>query len=450
MSLGDAPATPDDIRRIAAREPVELAEAGLERVSSARRVIDAVLGSGEAVYGLTTRLGAGRDERVSDEEQHRFQRQVVANHSGGIGPALPEADSRALIAARLALLLNGGAGVRVEVVAALAGLLDTDAPAIPLYGSVGAADLTHLAAVLAALQQAGVRFAPGEAAALMSANAHSIGTAALLAGRLDSVAAAADHAVALSVDALAAHGAGGAADAFSAQVAAAGGGTGQARSAERIRSHLRADAPTDVVQDPLAVRTAPQLHGALLDEVSLLEDVLARALASRPENPLVDVDGGRTWSGGNFDSVAIVVRIESLRILLAHVAAASERRIALLSDTLRPFRRAGDTRLPGLTLYAASDLLAEVRQLAAPVSLGASPLSGVEDTAAFTPAALRLLRRSIDLTLQVLAIEALHASDLLRLADAPAPVALAAALELPAGDAVAAAVAALGVPVVGF
>jgi histidine ammonia-lyase len=59
-----------------------------------------------------------------------------------------------------------------------------------------------------------------------------------------------------------------------------------------------------------------------------------------------------------------------------------------------------------------------VRQLAAPATLGSSTLSGVEDHATYAPLALRLLQRSLARTSEVVAIEALHAADLLGVLDA--------------------------------
>ncbi|KQP01704.1 aromatic amino acid lyase [Leifsonia sp. Leaf264] len=450
VELGAAATTPDDIRRIAAGEAVVLASAALDRVRASRIVVERVLASGESVYGLTTRLGSGRDERIDPEDLLAFQRQVVANHDGGVGELLPDDAVRAIIAARLAVLLNGGAGVREELVHAVAALLD-DPPAVRRLGSVGAADLTHLAALLAALGEQGFVLAPHEAAAFLSANAATIGLAALAVGEVRETVASADAIVALSLQALGAHGPAGSLTPYSAVVQAATGRSGATASAERIRNAIAGsflDDPDRIVsvQDPLSLRTAPQIHGAVSDIADRIDDELGIELGSRPENPVVD--GDRMLSGGNFSAVGLAIVIESARLGLAHLAAASERRTALLSSELRTFRSAGRTTLAGLSWYAAADALAELRQIAAPVSLGATVLSGVEDVASFAPAALRLLERSLELTRSVLAVEALHAAELLALAEQPPRLSaesaslygdVTALRERPAADAVAAA-----------
>jgi histidine ammonia-lyase len=205
-------------------------------------------------------------------------------------------------------------------------------------------------------------------------------------------------------------------------VADARGGEGQRASAQAIRTALAGSAVeatdrTVSVQDPLAFRTAPQLHGALREAVARLRSELEVELAARSENPVVDLPSGRLISGGNFQALPLALALESLRLALAHVAEASERRSAALSLALAPHRRDGRTHVPGLLLYAAADAVAEVRQLAAPATLGSSTLSGVEDHATYAPLALRLLQRSLARTAEVVAIEALHASDLLGVLD---------------------------------
>ncbi|MEL4317655.1 aromatic amino acid ammonia-lyase [Leifsonia sp. YIM 134122] len=434
VELGADPATPFDIASIAAGAAVSLAPAALVRVRAARDVVERTLASGASVYGLTTRLGSGRDERLADDELIAYQRQVVANHRGGSGPLLPPTEVRAVIAARLALLLNGGSGVRVEVIEALARLLDADSAAVdvPSRGSVGAADLALLAPVLAELLERGLDLAPQEAAAFLSANAYSIGVGCLVAGELDGLGLAADRAVALTLQAAGLHGTGGAISPFSVAVQQARGGVGQAASAARIRGliadgNLFDSAREVTVQDPLSVRTAPQVTGAFLERVDALRTELSLELAARSENPVVDITSASLVSGGNFAALPLTLALETLRLALAHVAAASERRIAVLSELQRPFRAAGTSVLPGLTWYGAAGALAEIRQLAAPVSLGATVLSGVEDTASFAPTALQLLRRSAELTRDVLAIEALHAAELVRLDDASSRLGAASA-----------------------
>lgn len=441
VRLGQQPATVADIVAIAAGAPVALDGEARATITASRAVVDRAIESGEPVYGLNRRLGAGRDDEVTADEFAEFQRRTIANHRGGIGDPLSAVEARAVVAARLAGFTRGGAGVRPELVDAFTALLNAGiTPRIPSRGSVGAADLTALAEVAAvvtgtgvvlrdgeevpaasALADAGLRpieLAPHEALAVLSANALSVGVGSLAAVEALRLAEAADLVVAVSLEAVGAAGPAANLSAYSDVVADARGGEGQQASARAIRaalagSALHAPLRAVTVQDPLTFRTAPQLHGAYREAVSRLRAELEVELAARSENPVVDLASGRMVSGGNFQALPLALALENLRLALAHLAEASERRTAALSLALAPARADGRTRVPGLLLYAAADALAEVRQLAAPATLGSTTLSGVEDHAGNAPLALRLLQRSLARAAEIVAIEALHAAELL-------------------------------------
>nr|WP_240148585.1 aromatic amino acid ammonia-lyase [Diaminobutyricibacter tongyongensis] len=436
----DAP-TSADVVAIAEGAQVAIDTDAREAIAASRAVVDAAIAAGRAVYGLNTRLGAGRDDRVGDDELLDFQRLVIANHRGGIGEALGERQARALIAVRLIGFTRGGAGVRVELAQAYADLLNARIhPVIPARGSVGAADLTHLAEVAAVVTGGGRAFvdgvvvpgdealasaalapvvlAPHEGLAVLSSNAYSLGAGALVLSALAGRVGAWDSVVALALEALGAAGPAGNLGAFSAEIADARGGPGQRASAAVLRAALEGSALTAsdrtvTVQDPIAFRTVPQLHGALREAVDRGLAEIDLELAARSDNPLVDAGTGRMISGGNFQAVPLALALENVRLALAHVASATERRISTLSGALTPARREGRTRVPGLLAYSAAAALAEVRQLAAPATLGVTTLSGVEDHASLAPLALQLLERSAVLVDELAAIEALHAVDLL-------------------------------------
>ena len=440
VSLGLDPVTPEDIVAVADGALVSLSLEVVELLARSRAVVEAAIARGDAVYGLSRRLGAARDEPIEPSDQAAFQRRVLANHLGGIGEPLSEREARATIFARLVGFARGGSGVRPELAQAYAALLNDGVyPVVPTRGSVGAADLTHLAAIADVVTGQGrvfvdgaivsgsrtpIELAPHEGLAVLSANSYSIGVAALLLDAMERTADAADRSVALSIEAAGLHSPSGALSPFDPAVQAAHPLAGQARSAAAIRALLEGGflaepGRTTSVQDRLSVRTAPQLNGALHDAAAALRTSLDAELASRSDNPLVDVDSGRMISGGNFQAVTLALALETARIALAHVASASERRIALLSSLLSPFRATGAARLPGLSWYSASAAAAELRHLANPVTLASTSLSGdVEDHASLAPLALQLAERSVRLTQEVLAIEALHAADLVGLGPA--------------------------------
>ena len=428
---------PEDIAAVADGAVVELTPEARETLAASRAVVEHAIASGEPVYGLNRRLGAGRDDAGDPEGFAAFQRRTIANHRGGVGDPLSAREARAVVAARLAGFTRGGAGVRPVLAQAYADLLNAGVvPLIPSRGSVGAADLTALAEVVAvvtgdgtvldgtaagapagdALAAAGLEPldpAPPEALAALSSNAYSIGVGSLALLDAEALTVVADHAVALSLEAAA-----GNPSPYTAVVAEARGGRGQIDSAAAIREALDGSVLHDsarpvTVQDPLAFRSAPQLHGALREAVERVRTELEVELAARSENPVVDIASDRLVSGGNFQALPLALAFEGLRLAIAHVAAASERRTAAHSVALAPARADGRTRVAGLLLYSAASAAAELKQLAVPATLGSTTLSGVEDHSSFAPLALRLAQRSLALAAEVFAAEALHAAELL-------------------------------------
>ena len=416
-------------------ERVSFASVVERDLAASRAVVEAVLAEGEPVYGLNTELGAGRDIVVSTERIEEFQRRTIRNSSGGIGSSLSVEQARAVVFARLVGFSRGGAGVTSELAVQYRELLNRDVyPVIPRTGSVGAADLTHLAAVaavatgtgrafidnaavsgadaLAAVSLQPVTLQAHEALAALSGNSYSVGVGALVVSDLAGIVNAADRVVALSLAALAEHSTGGNLSPFSVEIQSAHRSAEQAAAAARVRALLPSGSAAST-QDPLSFRTAPQVHAALASAVAASAAAIRLELNSRTENPLVDIDSRRMISGGNFQVLGLALSFESLRLALAHVAAASERRLAKLSSLQAPLRRAGRARVPGLLSYSASSLLAELRQLANPVSLYTTSLSeDVEDVSSNAALALQLLERSAALTRTILAIEAVTAAEL--------------------------------------
>jgi histidine ammonia-lyase len=472
--IGTAHLRAADVARVAADPSVEvvLSADALDLIRLSREVVQAAIDSGHRVYGLNTLLGSGRDTAVEEESILDYQVQVVRYHHSGIGALLTPAEVRAVMLARLIGFTRGGSGVRPETARFYAELLNRGVvPAVPREGSVGSSDLTQLAAVAAvaigegqaldrggstlpgeavepggvlaadgplvpggtALAAAGLQplvLAPGEALALVSANSYSIGAGALELGRLLRLADLADTALALSLEATGRYDGGANLSPFSPAVQSAKPVDGQRISAANVRNMVRGGWLEDPyrqasVQDALSFRAAPQTHGAFRAQVTALADALEVELNGRGDNPLTDLDSGRMISGGNFQPMQLALAFETLRLGLAHLGISSERRIAKLYPPQRLIRqlnleaaRSGtplaSEELPGLLWYSAAGLLAELKFLAAPATLGAPTLSAdVEDHSTLAPLALQQLERSVQAAEELLTIEALTAAYLL-------------------------------------
>jgi histidine ammonia-lyase len=99
------------------------------------------------------------------------------------------------------------------------------------------------------------------------------------------------------------------------------------------RSHLEND---DRVQDPYCLRCQPQVMGACLDQMRYAAQVLVREANAVTDNPLVFAADGCTsmLSGGNFHAEPVALVADALAVAIAEIGAISERRIAMLVDTV--------------------------------------------------------------------------------------------------------------------
>lgn len=440
--------TIEEVHALAAEgAQLEIAPEVRALVARGREVVERAVRGETLHYGLNTGLGHLRDKRVPYEELLRYQLRIVLEHVGAVGPALPDGDVRAIIAARIAGAARGGSGMHPEVFEGLVAMLNARVhPEVPEIGSVGASDLTQMAAIAAvlighgtarhggvtlpgaeALARAGLRpctLRPKDGLALINANGVSIGQGALAVREAELVAALADAAGALTLEAV-----GGNPGPFEAEAAAAKPFGGQIESAARVRALLAGsylyDAGTVLaVQDPLSIRTIPQVHGALREAIAAARTSVTVELNAIDDNPLVSIEHDRLLSTGNFHPLVMAIHFDALRIALAHVGLIAERRLNKIapqsfgSEPLPSERRDGTFAQPpvtGLLAYTAAALVARLRAFAAPATLDAPPLDlDVEDHATLAPAAVSRARASIGDLETLLVIEILLATERLR------------------------------------
>src|SRR5690554_2382003 len=121
---------------------VEIAEKARRRLTEARAVVNRALESGEAVYGLTTGLGARATERLSNEALAAFSLQTLRGRALTMGAPLAPEIVRAAMIVRLNGLTRGAAGCSPAVADFLAACLEAGlSPVVRETGSIGASDL---------------------------------------------------------------------------------------------------------------------------------------------------------------------------------------------------------------------------------------------------------------------------------------------------------------------
>jgi len=420
-----------------------------------RAIVDRIVASGDAVYGVTTGFGKLSDFAIPHDQLAQLQVNLVRSHAAGVGPRLPAREVRAMMLLRANVLAKGYSGARPDLAELLCGMLNVGLyPSVPEQGSVGAsgdlAPLAHLA--LSLLGEGELNYAEGAGRASSSAGTRRSGPAAdvLRAHGLEPVVLGPKEGLALingtqahtAVAALAlaeakrywetAHVAGAASleallgtpAAFDARIHAARGQRGQMESAAKLlallagseirESHRENDAR---VQDAYALRCMPQVHGPVLDALRFAESLIAAELNAATDNPLV-FDDGTMLSGGNFHGQAVAMALDVLAIAMTNLATMSERRIDRLvhpdlNEGLPPFLTptAGVSSGFMMAQVTAAAITSECKVLAHPASVDTIPTDGnKEDVVPMAMGAATKLRRVLHNVRHVLAIELMSAA----------------------------------------
>ena len=416
------------------------------RMEASRAVVERVLESGAAVYGVNTGFGKLAEKRIEPDQITQLQVNLVRSHACGVGAALTDPETRAVILLRANALAKGFSGVRPVVVETLCAMLNSGVhPVIPEKGSVGAsgdlAPLAHLALVLIGEGEAryrGEQLAGGEVmkragiapVALEAKEGLSLlnGTQGMLAllclalGKAETLADTADVAAALSLDALR-----GSPTAFDERIAKARPHPGHAEVARnllrlnagsQIRESHRSAERDPRVQDAYSLRCTPQVHGAVRDAIRQVKAVVAIELNSATDNPLVFVDrkGGEVLSGGNFHGQPLAMAADQLAVALATLGGISERRVETMTNPLTSLLPAFLTTEPGLNSgfmiaqVTAAALASELKTQATPHSVDSISTSGnQEDYVSMGMGAARRLCGMCENLRNILAIELLAA-----------------------------------------
>jgi histidine ammonia-lyase len=426
-------------------EPIALSEEARSRMMRSREVVEIVVGTGAAVYGVNTGFGKMASVRISGEQIRELQTNLVRSHACGIGEALTEGETRAMMLLRANALAKGFSGIRPIAVDALCAMLAGRVhPVIPSQGSVGAsgdlAPLAHLAQVLIgegealyegrkvsgaeAMKRAGIaplQLEAKEGLALLNGTQGMLALLVLALRDLEILADTADVAAALSLDALR-----GTPTAFDERIANVRGFRGHEQSARHLRtlnagssireSH-RTAATDSRVQDPYSLRCTPQVHGAVRDAIRQVRETLTIELNAATDNPLVFADTADILSGGNFHGQPLAMAADQMAVAIATLAGISERRIEQMVNPRTSQLPSFLVAEPGLNSgfmilqVAAAALVSETKAMCMPHSVDSLPTSAnQEDYVSMGMSAARRLSPMLRNLRSIVAIELLAAS----------------------------------------
>jgi histidine ammonia-lyase len=398
-------------------EEVALAPAAVEKMKASRAVIERLVESNAAVYGVNTGFGKMASVRISREQIGTLQVNLVRSHACGVGAPLSEAETRAMLVLRANAIAKGFSGVRPVVAETLCAMLNHSVhPVIPGQGSVGAsgdlAPLAHLAMVAIGEGEAiydGQRMAGGDAMksagiaplalqakeglAMLNGTQGMLSLLSLALRDAEIAADTADVAAALSLDAL--RGSPAAFDERIARVRPYLGHATTAKNLERLNagsairdSHKSADVDPRV-QDAYSLRCTPQVHGSVRDVLDQVDATLSVELNSATDNPLVfatDAKGaGEVISGGNFHGQPLAIAADQLSVALTTLAGISERRIEQMTNPQTSLLPAFLVRDAGLNSgfmilqVTAAALASEMKAQSHPHSVDSIPTSANQE-----------------------------------------------------------------------
>ena len=422
---------------------VTIDDAVWSRVDRSRRIVEAVAGADEPVYGVNTGFGSLCNRRIGPGDLELLQDNLVRSHAVGVGPPAPDAVVRFMLLLKIQGLCLGASGVRRQVILRLADMLNADIlPVVPTQGSLGAsgdlAPLAHLVSPIigrgrvldderitparAALKRHGlapITLGPKEGLALLNGTQFMCAYAVGLLVRARRLLKHADVVAAMSVEAVQ-----GSIRPFAEALHALRPHRGAIETAANVRrlmadsEILESHAKCQRVQDPYSIRCMPQVHGASRDAVRHVADIVQTEVNSVTDNPVI-IDEDTVISGGNFHGQPLALTLDYLAIALAELASISERRVYLSLSGLGelPALLMEDTGINSgfmLPQYTAAALVSENKILTHPASVDSIPTSlGQEDHVSMGATSAVKAWRIMDNVETVLAIEQMCAAQAL-------------------------------------
>lgn len=423
---------------------LQLGDGLLAAVAVRRSEVLTALRSGDAVYGVTTGMGAASEVRLDETAQGLHQQNLMLARSVGGAPWLSGREARAALAVRLRTFLVGDAGVSAELCLRLVDLLNRGlVPAIPRTGHGAAGEIIALAHLGAALTGAG-EFLSGDSSVRAAAALTAAGLSAFPLGPKEGVALIEGIPVTTGLAILCSRDAGELADQATAILAAELALTRVnrdpfaavvARADAELASVLRSiralageSTPPRALQAPVSFRVAPGALAALVRSIDGVERATQRALDGVTDSPAF-LDGRFTGTAG-FDGFDLASSLDALRVCLVHLAGTSVARMHRLLDegvtglprqlSDRPGLHAGLVAVHKRAVGELHLLLGRCR----PASLGAVETSlGQEDVQSFSIEAAATCADAIVAVRSIFACELLAVLQAARLAPGPLRVA---------------------------
>ncbi len=390
---------------------IRLSPSSHARIRASEEFVSKIVRTGEAVYGVNTGFGKFAEVVIPPEKLEELQINFVRSHSCGVGEVLSREIVLAMWIIRLNVLARGNSGVRMETISHIVDALNRGFLAdVPSRGSVGASgDLAPSAHASLALLGEGqatfpidgeivsatakegllalglqkIKLGPKEALALVNGTQLTAALAIQAVSEGKNLVRNANLSLALSVEGLqASH------RFFDDRILKARTHLGAIHCGNEIREWLSGDSEIrdahiscGQVQDPYSLRCAPQVHGAVWDDLEKSAEILRREINSSTDNPLLFPEDDTSLSGGNFHAIYAARVSDQIASALTTLASIAERRTALAmskeSNKLYPFLIKDGGFNSGFMMahVTSAALVSECKSLSFPASVDSIPTS---------------------------------------------------------------------------
>jgi len=409
-------------------------------------VVDAVIESGEPVYGLTTGLGAKVTATLSKNELSEFSYQTLQGRANSLGDPMPADLVRAAMIVRLNSMAIGASGVSPHVAEFLTECINRNlTPVIGERGSIGVSDLCWGATMGLAFVGEGemsdasgdvgkaldvlgqnnldpVMLGPKDGLVLANHSSFTVALCAFAVYEATRVLEWLQKAGSMTLYAMHANH-----SPFDAYVIGLSGNPDFIEAAKQIRIILENKSTSknfrsEKIQDPLSLRNMVQVHGTLLGSIRIAREFVNAELNASSDNPVIDIQKSRIISSGGYYTSHLTVSLEGISNALSQSAVAQVARLGkLLSHRfsgLPQFLALAQANSNGFApvMKLAESLLAEIKQLTSPVEHWPSfNAEGVEDIQSNAPLAAQSLRQATNLYRELIAIELMFAAQALDL-----------------------------------
>ncbi|MBX2962443.1 MAG: histidine ammonia-lyase [Cyclobacteriaceae bacterium] len=428
--------TLDDLRQVVFHEiEIQLSDEAKSNVNRCRDYLNEKLKrASHPIYGINTGFGSLYNTYIAPDQLEKLQENLVKSHACGTGPEIPDEIVRLMLFLKVQSLAYGYSGVQVQTVQRLADYFNHKVyPIIYEMGSLGAsgdlAPLAHLALTLIGqgevhyegklftgkqinekMKWEPVHFQAKEGLALLNGtqfmNAYGV-WCTVHAHRLIKLA---NLIGALSLDAF-----DGRIEPFLPHVHRIRPQKGQVKVAAEIVSMLQGSEliaqQKKHVQDPYSFRCIPQVHGASMNAIDHITEVILTEVNSVTDNPNIFPEDDAIISGGNFHGQPLALSLDYLAIALAELGNISERRTYQLisgSRDLPNYLVANPGINSGMMIpqYTAASLVSQNKQLCTPASVDSIVSSnGQEDHVSMGANAATKVYRVVNNLYSILAIE---------------------------------------------